>query len=85
MLVRRGKIHDYLGMTLNFSGAGSFVVNMEDYLYGILNELPADMDGVASTSAADHLFKTHEHATKISPERAELFHRVTAQMLFVSQ
>ena len=28
MTVKRGKVHDYLGMTLDFSDEGIFVVNM---------------------------------------------------------
>jgi hypothetical protein len=36
LTVRRGNIHDYLGMKLDFSDAGSFVVDMEDYLDGML-------------------------------------------------
>ena len=85
LTVRRGNIHDYLGMKLDFLDAGSFVVDMEDYLDGMLEELPDDMGGSASTPVADHLFRTRENVPKLDEERAELFHQVTAQMLFVSQ
>ena len=85
MTVRRGKIHDYLGMTLDFSSPGSFVVDMEEYLDIVLEGAPDDMGGLASTPAADHLFKTRENIDKLGPERAELFHRITAQLLFVCQ
>ncbi len=85
MTVRRGKIHDYLGMKLDFSSPGSFVVDMEDYLDEVLDGAPPDMDGVASTPAADHLFKTRLNVEKLEEERADLFHRITAQLLFVSQ
>jgi len=85
MTVRRGKIHDYLGMTLDFSSPGSVAVSMEKYLDTMLEELPADMDGFASTPAADHLFKTRDNVDKLDKETADLFHRVTAQLLFVSQ
>jgi hypothetical protein len=43
------------------------------------------MNGMATTPAADHLFKTRSDAPKLNKERAELFHRVTAQILFVVQ
>ena len=85
MTVRRGKIHDYLGMTLDFSSPGSVAVSMEKYLDTMLEELPANMDGFASTPAADHLFKTRDNVDKLDKETADLFHRVTAQLLFVSQ
>jgi hypothetical protein len=85
MTVKRGKVHDYLGMTLDFSSKGKFIINMEAYLDEVLDDLPKEMDGMASTPAADHLFKTRDSAEKLDPEKAELFHRVTAQLLFVSQ
>ena len=85
MTVRRGKKHDYLGMSLDFSKEGAFVVDMEEYLKEIIKDLPEDMNGTATTPAADHLFKVREHATKLDPEKAEMFHRVVAQLLFVAQ
>jgi hypothetical protein len=85
MTVKRGKIHEYLGMTLDFSKEGKFIVNMEEYIDEILTGLPEDMNGMATTPAADHLFKTRSDAPKLNKERAELFHRVTAQILFVAQ
>ena len=85
MPVRRGKLHEYLGMTLHFSQEKKFVVNMEAYLDEMINDLPEDMNGKASTPAADHLFRTCNNAVKLDKEKAELFHRVTAQMSFVAQ
>eukprot|EP00984_Skeletonema_dohrnii_P020591 scaffold10074_cov94-Skeletonema_dohrnii-CCMP3373.AAC.1 len=43
------------------------------------------MDGTAVSPAAEHLFKTRDDAPKLDEERAVLFHRVTAQLLFASQ
>ena len=40
MTVRRGKIHDYLGMTLDFSEEGKFIVNMKEYITEIPSEFP---------------------------------------------
>ena len=62
-----------------------FIVNMEKYVDKILIGLPEDMTGVATTPAADHLFKTHSDAPKLNKERAKLFHRVTAQIIFLAQ
>ena len=85
LTVKRGKVHDYLGMTLDFSDENSVMVNMEKYLNEVLEDLPEDMDGTAATPAASHLFKTRDDAPKLDEERAALFHRVTAQLLFASQ
>ena len=72
-------------MTLDFSEEGKFIVNMEEFINKILIGLPEDINGVATTPAADHLFKTRNDAPKLNKERAELFHRVTAQILFWAQ
>ena len=45
-------------MTLDFSSAGIFLVDMEDYLDVVLEGSPDDMDVLASTPATNHLFKS---------------------------
>ena len=78
MIVKQGKIHAYLGMTLDFSEESKFIVNMEEYIDEILIGLPEDINGVATTPVSDHLFKTRSDAPKLNKERAKLFHCVTA-------
>ena len=85
MTMRREKKHDYLGMTLDFSKGEAFIVDIEEYLKKILKDLPEDMNGTATTPAADHLFKMRDNAPKLNEEQAEFFHRVVAQLLFVVQ
>ena len=84
LTVRRGPVHEYLGMTLDFSVPGKFIIDMEKYLdQSVLADLPSDMEGTATSPAADHLFCTRDNAEKLDKETAELFHHVTAQLLFV--
>jgi hypothetical protein len=52
----RGKVHDYLGMTLDFSALGQVTVTMIDFIKMICMDLPKDMIGSAATPAASHLF-----------------------------
>ena len=73
MTVRRGKEHDYLGMTLDFWKDGTVVVDMEDYSKEILKALPGDMNGTATTPTADHLFKVKDNAPKLNEDRADFF------------
>jgi hypothetical protein len=60
----RGKVHDYLGMTLDFSARGQVMGTMIDYIKMRCMDLPKDMVGWAATPAANHLFRTDdENAT----------------------
>ena len=85
MEVRRRKKHGYLGMALDFSEDGKSVVDTEEYLEEILSRLHEDINGMATTPAVDHLLKTRKNAPILNKERAEIFHRVTTQILFVAQ
>ena len=73
MTLHRGKKHDYLGMTLDFSKDGAFIVDMEEYLKEILKDLPKDMHDTAPTPAVDHVLKLRDNAPKLNEERADLF------------
>jgi hypothetical protein len=56
MNATRGNIHDYLGMTLDYSTPGQVSVCMDDYISNLFKEAPANMVGTATTPAADLLF-----------------------------
>ena len=85
MTVRPGKIHEYLGMTLDFSRPGKFIMDMEHYIDEVVKELPKEFGGMVSTPAAEHMFKTMSDAGYLDQETAALFHHVTAQLLFLGQ
>ena len=38
--VKRGKVHDYLGMTLDYSKKGKVMVKMLDYVENMLRDIP---------------------------------------------
>ena len=56
LTIRRGNVHDYLGMTLDYSISGKVKIIMSDYIFNILHGLPEDMDGESPTPAANYLF-----------------------------
>jgi hypothetical protein len=49
----------------------------------VLTGVPEDMGGTAATPAAEHLFKTRQDAGDLDHETKELFHHITAQLLFL--
>jgi hypothetical protein len=74
LTIRRGKLHDYLGMTIDYSVAGKVSFTMIDFIEGMLAKIPADMDGEAATPAGNHLFDVSESTADmlLDQEKADL-------------
>jgi hypothetical protein len=83
IVIHRGKIHDYLGMTIDYSEEGKVKFMMPDYVDGILEEAPADMDGVSVTPATLDLFTITEGSDTLDGERSDTYHRLTAKLLYL--
>ena len=83
LTMRRGKMHDYLGMTLDYSVDGKVKIDMRDYIATILEDLPTEFQGSAVTPAATHLFEVNEKCEKLPKKSADFFHHVVAQLLFL--
>ena len=80
-----GKIHDYLGMILDFTTPGTLEIDMSDYIQVILQDTPTSLRGTSAVPAVKHLFTTRLDAPKISPQEQELFHHLTMQLMYLSQ
>ena len=81
--VTRGKIHDFLGMTLDFTTPGKVKINMIEYVKKMVEDFPEQDDTTATTPAANHLFDVRDNATKLPEDKAMIFHNMTARGLFV--
>jgi len=81
--MHRGKVHDYLGMQLDFTQHGKLVLSMIEYIKNVLSEAPDDMQGTASTPASAYLFDVNLTCAKLNPTQAEQFHHITAQLLYL--
>jgi hypothetical protein len=81
----RGKIHDYLAMTLDYRVPGQISIGMTDYVQKMVEEYPQeDLQGPRVASPwNEHLFKVDNKSPKLSDEERELFHNKTAQGLFL--
>ena len=88
MISTRGKVHEYLGMTIDFSDAGKVKITMYDYVDEMISELPTEMIGESATPASSHLFEIREDDDDdqlLTPELSEEFHHLTAKTLFLSK
>ena len=81
-----GKLHDYLGMDLDFSEPGVLTISMENYIKTILKDVPRDMIGRARNPAGKHLFKVNMvDPVKLNDKDSEVFHHITMQLMYLSQ
>jgi hypothetical protein len=97
MKVHRGKVHKYLGMSLDFSHKGQYCVTMYDYLDGILEVFDEAVkkhnEGYTTvqkrrcvkTAAPDNLFVVNEYCKTLSLEAAASFHMIVAKTLYVTK
>ena len=81
-----GSVHEYLGIAIDFSMLGKVKFSMWDYIQGIIDECPKDLQtGAATSPAAYHLFQVNLNAKKLNQQGADLFHHLTAKVLYLSK
>ena len=58
VVATRGKVHDYLGMTLDFRKDGCMIVDMSEYTGKMVDEFKEkyELTGTAKTIAKENLF-----------------------------
>ena len=80
----RGKVHDYLGMTLDFTIKGTVKFQMFDYVANMIDDFPVHLtkDDVAPTPAAPDLFASPQ-SPPLPKADAEAFHTFVAKGLFL--
>jgi hypothetical protein len=81
--INRGKVHDYLGMTLDYTEASFVKIDMTKYVGKILDKMPEDMDGTATSPAADHLFQIIDGIKLLDEANSDSFHATVAKLLFL--
>ena len=81
-----GKVHDYLGMTIDYSSAGKVVFRMEDYIDRMIDECLAGLlKGNLASPAANHLFDINHDCEKLNSEEADKFHHFVAKLLYLAK
>ena len=81
----RGKIHDYLGMVLDFSVSGKVTIDMREYVRMVLHDLPPNMIGKANTPAANYLFDINNDSKPLDSTNKEIYVHYVMQLLYLNQ
>ena len=63
-----GKVLEHLGMKIDYQQQGKVKFIMHKYIEKLLEELPADMQDLATTPASSYLFNTDPGCKKLSEE-----------------
>ena len=82
----KGKVHDYLGIDLDYSERKKLKVSMIKYIDKIFKGFSEDIGSPVADPAAAHLFTIREegHDKYLPEEKAQEFHTIVAQLLFLS-
>ena len=78
----RGKMHDYLGMTFEFTDDGKVKLSMIDYVNDMVDTFPQKISATASTPAKNELFLKNDE-NPLSKEEHETYHTFVAKGLFL--
>ena len=82
----KGLVHEYLGITIDYSILRKVVFTMFDYLEDVIVEASQDLKNSRSYYPGnDSLMKVDEDSLKLSTKDADLFHRHIARLLFASK
>jgi hypothetical protein len=79
-----GKMHDYLGMELDYQKQGVLKVNRTKYVENMINKFPVKLGkkDMAKTPAGDNLFNLGT-GTKLDTKRSKIFQIFVAKRLFL--
>jgi hypothetical protein len=88
MAVSRGKVHKYLGMTLDYRVRGQVSITMLDYVEEILTafeKAEPSGTGTKSSAAPENLFVVNEDCEKLRPGKSVQFHNLVAKTLYATK
>ena len=84
LIATQGKIHDYVGIVIDYTTQGKVVFTMFDYIDNVLNDLLEVFSGTELTPACNHLFNKNGNQTKVIPEEQENFYHHVSKLLYLS-
>ena len=85
LTVRHGRIHDYLGINLDYSLHDKVTITMFDYIEGFLNDIPSSLKGNSVTADPNHLFEVGYYAPILQPTFAKIYYHHVMQLLWLAK
>lgn len=88
LLISRGKVHEYLGMTIEFTTKGKECITMYNQVDNIINNAPGIYKTGSATAAPNNLYSMQspcERNELLSDDEREDYHILTSRCLYVSK
>ena len=88
MQVNRGKVHNYLGMKLDYTTVGQVNITMLEYIDEIrdaFDKADPTVGGTQSSAEPDIIFNLNEYYGKLNSKQDVEFHHVVAKTLFATR
>jgi hypothetical protein len=84
MSVTRGREHNFLGMNIVYTDEKTAKITMKQYLREALEESKMNIKYEAATPARKNLFDVNDDSPRLTGEEADIFHSITAKLLYVA-
>jgi hypothetical protein len=88
MTVSRGRVHKYLGITLDDTIRGRVNISMFNYvdeIFDAFDKAEPKEGGTKSSAAPDNLFKVNKDHEKLLPDKAVEFHNLVAKTVYATK
>jgi hypothetical protein len=88
MTVSRGKVHEYLGMTLDYTVRGRVMISMFGYIDEIIaswEKVEPKCTGTKTSAAPENLFTVDEDCEKLPADKVVAFHNIVAKTLYATK
>ena len=88
MTVNRGKVHKYLGTTLDYTVCGQVQITMIDFLDEVLTDFDKAEPkggGTNTSTAPDNLFKVDKDYEKLPHSKTVKFHNLSEKTLYATK
>ena len=82
MDITYGKEHEYLGMKVKITDDKKVLIDMTDQVKEVIEFFGEELSGTVSTPANRNLLNIDTNSPKIDKKRQEMFHSVTAKLLY---
>ena len=80
----RGKVHDYLGMKIDFGTKDTVIIDMDQYVHDMIVDFPVNITKKSSTPAGDKLMEVG-FGKLLDKQKTEAFHTKFAKRLFYAR